>query len=292
MSPVIAACQYLVLLCYSLSETKLKCSNKEPQILADNNQLSHLSRMKPPGSLRVISSSHWDSVWAATVVTFSQPRCCCHYRLNEVPLCLRHIRPSLSVSLCNPFNPFGSYLNRPGQTANTGIPDKERQRHREVLLDLQREEEKVTVVAFMCTLWKAIPFPHLHLYEFISSWSYCGRRSCFHHRKTPFDPCESLVFVPLIWGSVTAQSTMDLWGTAQNSSPFYNWALPTSNRRGEHKEKNKYTRFVCEMTKIVNEGWVICGNFPTGHHQPNNRRLLIYSPSLPHRVSWGFIFVT
>lgn len=64
--------------------------------------------MKPQGSLRVISSSHWDSVAAAAVVTFSQQSFCWYLRLNYVPNCLKHTW--LSFSLCDLFIPFGFYL--------------------------------------------------------------------------------------------------------------------------------------------------------------------------------------
>lgn len=60
---------------------------------------------------------------------------------------------------------------------------------------VQKEEEggkRWVVHASMCTLRKAIPFPHLHFYEFISSWSYCGTRSRFHHRMAPLTPVKTL----------------------------------------------------------------------------------------------------
>lgn len=143
------SCTYLLL---AVSETKMKRLNKEPQILADNNQLSP---MKTPGSLRVISGSHWDSVSAATVVTFSQPRCCCHHRLNEVPLCLKHMWPSL----CSPFKPYRTYLNRPGQTVNTGIPDMERLWHREELCRKAKRKKWLLCIHVRTLKGHSIPTP-------------------------------------------------------------------------------------------------------------------------------------
>lgn len=163
-----AAHQYIVLLC-QCQKLKTSISNKELQILVDNEHLSHLSLMKPPGSLRVTSSSHWDSLSAATVVTFTQPRCCCHHRLKEVPLCLEHMLPflSLSLSLCNPFTPFHSYLktwtdSKHWHTWHGVITTL---RSALGLVWLQREEEKVTVM--LSCVHSEMPF-HSHTYIFMS----------------------------------------------------------------------------------------------------------------------------
>lgn len=165
-------------------------------------QLSHLSLMKPAGSTQVISSSRWDSVSAAAVVSLSQPRCCCRHRLTEVPRCL-----------CNPFIPFRSYSKvwTDGKQWHTWQGVTETLRSSSGLCVVAKRRRKSGCCAFMCTLWNGIPFSHLHLYDRISSWSYCGKRSCFHHRKAPLTPVKILCLSHLIEGLKCLSYSLVYW---------------------------------------------------------------------------------
>lgn len=121
--------------------------------------------MKAPGSVQSMSRPHWRSVSRQQQLSHSHTAtvgsCCC-LNHKEVPLCLRHHPPFW-----------------PGQTVNTathtwhGVAVTQRGALERRGWMEQREEEKRD----QCILWNAIPFPHLHLYEFISSWSHCGKRA-------------------------------------------------------------------------------------------------------------------
>ncbi len=195
-----------------LSETNIKYLSKEAQILVDNDQLSHLSLMKPPGSLWVIPSSHWDSVSAATVVTFSHLRRCRHHRLNEVPLCLKHIWPSLSLSLSYPFTPFRLYMRTwtDGKYRHAWHGVTTASRSALGLVCKEKRKKWLSCIHVYTLKCHSIPTPtslwvHILL---VLLW----KKKPFPSQEGPFDPRENPVFVPLIWGSVMAQTTMaTLW---------------------------------------------------------------------------------
>lgn len=127
-----------------------------------------------------------------------------------------------SPSLCVTHSYHLAFIWKPGLMVKTGIPDMEPQQ-RWGLVWLQRAEKKKWPLSINVHTLKrhSIPTPTLlrvHLL-LILLW----KNKLFTLQVGPFDPHENPVFVPLIWGSVVAQSTMAALFGNFNLKHTHNW---------------------------------------------------------------------